>query len=308
MGAMGKSAQFLLHTWLPDAMEGPTPVSALIHAATMVTAGVFMVARLSPLFELCADGADRRDLRRRDHGVLRRDRRPRPERHQAGRSPIRPARSSATCSSRWASAPTRPAMFHLFTHAFFKALLFLGSGSVITRCTTSRTCATWAACASKIPITYWMMLIGTLALDRHSRFTAGFFSKDAIIEAAFAGAQPGRGLRLLCMTVIAALHHRVLFLAADLHDLPRRRRDDQHARRHASTRTRARTVDADPARASLAVGVARRRLSPFKRVLRRPRAVEALLPRGVARSAPEQRTSCDDMHHVPLLGRAGRRP
>ena len=131
MGAMGKSAQFLLHTWLPDAMEGPTPVSALIHAATMVTAGVFMVARLSPLFELAPNALVVVTVIGAHHGVLRRHDRPRAERHQAGdrlldllaaRLHVRRARRRRLFGA---------GVFHLFTHAFFKALLFLGAGSVI---------------------------------------------------------------------------------------------------------------------------------------------------------------------------------
>ena len=156
MGAMGKSAQFLLHTWLPDAMEGPTPVSALIHAATMVTAGVFMVARLSPLFELAPNAAGRRHAGRRHHRVLRRDRRPRAERHQARSSPIRPARSSATCSSRMGVGAYSVGMFHLFTHAFFKALLFLGSGSVIMAMHHEQDMRNMGGLKDKIPFTYWM--------------------------------------------------------------------------------------------------------------------------------------------------------
>ena len=131
MGAMGKSAQFLLHTWLPDAMEGPTPVSALIHAATMVTAGVFMVARLSPLFEYAPIALAVVTIDRRHHRLLRRDRRPRAERHQARHRLFDLLAARLHVRRRSASAPTRAGMFHLFTHAFFKALLFLGAGSVI---------------------------------------------------------------------------------------------------------------------------------------------------------------------------------
>jgi NADH-quinone oxidoreductase subunit L len=148
MGAMGKSAQFLLHTWLPDAMEGPTPVSALIHAATMVTAGVFMVARMSPLFELSHDRADRGDVDRRDHRLLRRT---------VGlvQNDIKRVIAYSTCSQlgymfvALGVGAYGAGIFHLFTHAFFKALLFLGAGSVIHAISTSRTCARWAGCGSR---------------------------------------------------------------------------------------------------------------------------------------------------------------
>ena len=146
MGAMGKSAQFLLHTWLPDAMEGPTPVSALIHAATMVTAGVFMVARLSPLFELAPValgvvvffGATTAFFAA-TVGLVQND--------------IKRVIAYSTCSQlgymfvAMGVGAYQAGMFHLFTHAFFKALLFLGAGSVIHAVPTSRTCARWADCA-----------------------------------------------------------------------------------------------------------------------------------------------------------------
>ena len=190
MGAMGKSAQFLLHTWLPDAMEGPTPVSALIHAATMVTAGVFMVARLSPLFELAphalrpsspSSAAPRRSSPRRS-GSCRTT--------SSASSPIRPARSSATCSWRSACGGYAIGIFHLFTHAFFKALLFLGAGSVIHAVHHEQDMRKMGGLGRTIPITFWMMTIGTLALTGFP-FTAGYYSKDAIIEAAFASTRPG---------------------------------------------------------------------------------------------------------------------
>jgi len=182
MGAMGKSAQFLLHTWLPDAMEGPTPVSALIHAATMVTAGVFMVARLSPLFELSPAaltfvtfiGATTAFFAA-TVGLVQND--------------IKRVVAYSTCSQlgymfvAMGVGAYSVGMFHLFTHAAFKALLFLGSGSVIQAMHHEQDMRKMGGLRRKIPFTYWMMVVGTLSLTGFP-FTAGYFSKDAIIEAA----------------------------------------------------------------------------------------------------------------------------
>src|SRR5215831_9988076 len=201
MGAMGKSAQFLLHTWLPDAMEGPTPVSALIHAATMVTAGVFMVARLSPLFELAPVaqsfvifiGATTAFFAA-TVGLVQND--------------IKRIVAYSTCSQlgymfvAMGVGAYSVGMFHLFTHAFFKALLFLGSGSVILAMHHEQDIRHMGGLRHKIPFTYWTMVIGTLALTGFP-FTAGYFSKDAIIEAAYAGHQ-SMALYGFLMTLIAA--------------------------------------------------------------------------------------------------------
>ena len=131
IGAMGKSAQLFLHTWLPDAMEGPTPVSALIHAATMVTAGVFLVCRMSPLFEYAPEAKTFIIVYRRLDGVLRGDRGPGAERHQARDRLFDLFAAWLHVRGRRRRASIGAAMFHLFTHAFFKAMLFLGAGSVI---------------------------------------------------------------------------------------------------------------------------------------------------------------------------------
>lgn len=189
MGAMGKSAQFLLHTWLPDAMEGPTPVSALIHAATMVTAGVFMVARLSPLFEqapaalsfVTIIGATTAFFAA-TVGLVQND--------------IKRVIAYSTCSQLGymfvglGVGGYSLGIFHLFTHAFFKALLFLGAGSVIIAMHHEQDMRNMGGLWKKIPFTFAMMTIGTLALTGFP-FTAGYYSKDAIIEAAFASSQPG---------------------------------------------------------------------------------------------------------------------
>ncbi|MGY4570684.1 MULTISPECIES: NADH-quinone oxidoreductase subunit L [Bradyrhizobium] len=188
MGAMGKSAQFLLHTWLPDAMEGPTPVSALIHAATMVTAGVFMVARLSPLFELSPTaqavvmffGATTAFFAA-TIGLVQND--------------IKRIVAYSTCSQlgymfvAMGAGAYSVGMFHLFTHAFFKALLFLGSGSVIYAMHHEQDIRNMGGLWRKIPYTFAVMCIGTLALTGFPLF-AGYFSKDAIIEAAYAAHNP----------------------------------------------------------------------------------------------------------------------
>jgi NADH-quinone oxidoreductase subunit L len=188
MGAMGKSAQFLLHTWLPDAMEGPTPVSALIHAATMVTAGVFMVARLSPLFELAPNaqavvmfiGATTAFFAA-TVGLVQND--------------IKRIVAYSTCSQlgymfvAMGAGAYSVGMYHLFTHAFFKALLFLGSGSVIYAMHHEQDIRNMGGLWRKIPYTFAVMCIGTLALTGFPLF-AGYFSKDAIIESAYASHNP----------------------------------------------------------------------------------------------------------------------
>ena len=202
MGAMGKSAQFLLHTWLPDAMEGPTPVSALIHAATMVTAGVFLLARLSPIFEFSAlaltvvtvIGAITAFFAA-TVGLVQND--------------IKRVIAYSTCSQLGfmfvaiGVGAYEVAMFHLFTHAFFKALLFLGSGSVIHAMSDEQDMRKMGGLFKMIPVTWIMMVIGTLALTGFP-FTAGYYSKDAIIEAAYAGHNAAHMFAFV-LTVTAAL-------------------------------------------------------------------------------------------------------
>jgi NADH-quinone oxidoreductase subunit L len=208
IGAMGKSAQLGLHTWLPDAMEGPTPVSALIHAATMVTAGVFLVCRCSPLFQLSPTalafvtfiGASTAFFAA-SVGLFQND--------------IKRVIAYSTCSQlgyMFAAAGVSAygaAMFHLFTHAFFKALLFLGAGAVITAMHHEQDMRKMGGLARQIPFTWAMMLIGNLALTGFGLpflhiGAAGFFSKDAIIDADFAGAT-GMDKYAFIMTAIAAL-------------------------------------------------------------------------------------------------------
>ncbi|WP_425070410.1 NADH-quinone oxidoreductase subunit L [Sagittula sp. S175] len=206
VGAMGKSAQLFLHTWLPDAMEGPTPVSALIHAATMVTAGVFLVCRMSPLMEYAPHamafvtflGATTAFFAA-TVGLVQND--------------IKRVIAYSTCSQlgyMFVAAGVgvySVAMFHLFTHAFFKAMLFLGAGSVIHGMHHEQDMRNYGGLRKKLPLTFWAMMIGTLAITgvgiplTHFGF-AGFLSKDAVIESAWAGTAGGYAFWML---VIAAL-------------------------------------------------------------------------------------------------------
>jgi NADH-quinone oxidoreductase subunit L len=198
VGAMGKSAQFFLHTWLPDAMEGPTPVSALIHAATMVTAGVYMVCLLSPMFEYAPVAREIvtvigavTALFAATVGLAQND--------------IKRVIAYSTCSQlgyMFIAAGVgayQAAMFHLFTHAFFKALLFLAAGSVITAMHHEQDMRAMGGLWRKLPLTYAVILIGTLAITGFGLpgidiGFAGFYSKDAIINAAYAAMRSGSGV------------------------------------------------------------------------------------------------------------------
>ena len=183
IGAMGKSAQFLLHTWLPDAMEGPTPVSALIHAATMVTAGVFLVVRCSPIFELSQFALNLVAIVGMITAVFAAS-------VALVQNDIKKIIAYSTCSQlgymffATGIGAYHVAMFHLFTHAFFKALLFLGAGSVIHSLNDEQDIRKMGGMYKKIPYTWALMLIGTLALTGFP-FLSGFYSKDAIIEFAY---------------------------------------------------------------------------------------------------------------------------
>jgi len=183
VGAMGKSAQFMLHTWLPDAMEGPTPVSALIHAATMVTAGVFLVVRCSPIFEYSPLTLNIITIIGMTTAFFAAT-------VALVQTDIKKIIAYSTCSQLGymffaaGVGAYNVAMFHLFTHAFFKALLFLGSGSVIHAFKNEQNINLMGASYKKLPYTWILMIIGTLALTGFP-FLSGFYSKDAIIEFAY---------------------------------------------------------------------------------------------------------------------------
>ena len=238
IGAMGKSAQLFLHTWLPDAMEGPTPVSALIHAATMVTAGVFLVCRMSPLMEYAEAttnfivflGATTAFFAA-TVGLVQND--------------IKRVIAYSTCSQlgyMFVAAGLgvySVAMFHLLTHAFFKAMLFLGAGSVIHAMHHEQDMRNYGGLRHKIPKTFWMMMIGTLAITGvgipllYVGFPigfAGFVSKDAIIESAYAGTAGGYAFWMLVVAALMTSFYswRLMFLT--FYGTPR---GDAHTHDHA---------------------------------------------------------------------------
>lgn len=221
VGAMGKSAQLGLHTWLPDAMEGPTPVSALIHAATMVTAGVFMVCRLSPMFETSPAALDvvrfvgaATCLFAATVGLVQTD--------------IKRVIAYSTCSQLGymffaaGVGAYGAAMFHLFTHAFFKALLFLGAGSVIHAMHHEQDMRYYGGLRKSIPLTFWAMMMGTLAITGvgipglfglPNIGFAGFHSKDAIIEVSWAAGQAGTWFVGVLVALLTSFYSwRLMFL------------------------------------------------------------------------------------------------
>ncbi len=231
IGAMGKSAQVPLHVWLPDSMEGPTPISALIHAATMVTAGIFMVARMSPLFELSTTalgfvtviGATTA-LFMAFLGIVQND--------------IKRVVAYSTLSQlgymtvALGVSAYSAAIFHLMTHAFFKALLFLGAGSVIIALHHDQDLRRMGGLRKYMPITYWTAVVGSLALAGVPPF-AGFFSKDAIIEATHLSQVPGHGYAYFAVMagvfITAFYSFRMLFLAFHGPERFHAAHDDGHA-------------------------------------------------------------------------------
>ena len=236
VGAMGKSAQFILHTWLPDAMEGANP-GLRVDSRRDDGYG----RRFPCLPHVSADGVCRLDaelhrLYRRDHSVLRSDRGSRSERYQARGSPTRPARSSATCSSRPGSAYTASRCFHLFTARLFKGMLFLGAGSVITGMHHEQDMRNYGGLRTRMPYTFWSMMIGTLAITGvgiplTGIGFAGFLSKDAVIESAFAGGTDAATFAFWALVVAAAFTSfyswRLLFMT--FFGEPR---GDKHAHEH----------------------------------------------------------------------------
>jgi NADH-quinone oxidoreductase subunit L len=229
VGAMGKSAQFPLHVWLPDSMEGPTPISALIHAATMVTAGIFMVARMSPLFELTETALSvmlviggittlfmalvaivQTDIKRVvAYSTL----------SQLGYMTVALGASAYSAG-----------IFHLMTHAFFKAVLFLGAGSVIIAMHHEQDMRKMGGLKKYMPITYWTMFIAALA-SAGVPGLSGFFSKDAIIEALHFATIPGAGFAYFCAvtTVFVTAFYTFRLLFMTFHGKPRM---DHHTEEH----------------------------------------------------------------------------
>ncbi|MEY4960901.1 MAG: hypothetical protein RL610_1080 [Pseudomonadota bacterium] len=229
VGAMGKSAQFPLHVWLPDSMEGPTPISALIHAATMVTAGIFMVARMSPLFELSDTALSVilviggiTTLSMALVAIVQND--------------IKRVVAYSTLSQlgymtvALGASAYSVAVFHLMTHAFFKAVLFLGAGSVIIAMHHEQDMRKMGGLKKYMPITYWTMFMAALASSGVPGFS-GFFSKDAIIEAVHFADIPGSGFAYFCVlstVFITALYtFRLVFMT--FHGKPRM---DHHTEEH----------------------------------------------------------------------------
>ena len=202
IGAMGKSAQFLLHTWLPDAMEGPTPVSALIHAATMVTAGVFLIVRCSPIYEYSPLALTVITIIGMTTAFFAAT-------VALVQNDIKKIIAYSTCSQLGymffaaGVGAYNVAMFHLFTHAFFKALLFLGAGAVIHSFHEEQDINKMGGVIKKLPYTYVLMLIGTLALTGFP-FLSGFYSKDAIIEFAYLRGN-GVGILAAFVGIVTAL-------------------------------------------------------------------------------------------------------